>query len=65
MTVSVREANSVSNWDALWVSEGIESWRKTALDEVYQRILQLVPAKSHVIDLGGGVGLLAKMLWRT
>lgn len=60
--VQAREANSAENWDKLWTAEGLESWRGAALSDVYDRISALTPPKSKIIDVGGGVGLLAKKL---
>lgn len=57
-----REANSAEKWDRLWKDEGLDSWRGVALEQVYGRIVQLMPRYSQVIDIGGGVGLLAKQL---
>jgi tetratricopeptide (TPR) repeat protein len=59
---AAREANSPAKWDALWAAEGETSWRGTALKEVYDRIVHLVPRGSYVLDLGGGVGQLAARL---
>lgn len=57
-----REANSPKNWDHLWGLEGLQSWRGTALKDVYERIEQLIPAKARVTDIGGGLGILAHHL---
>lgn len=57
-----REANSASNWDALWKQEGRDSWRKTVLEDVYSRIAKLLPRRAKVVDIGGGIGILAKIL---
>src|SRR5262249_49604657 len=55
-------ANSQKEWDKLWLNEGRSSWRKEALASVYDRIAELVPRGSRIIDVGGGVGLLAEEL---
>lgn len=57
-----KEANSVSRWHELWGAEGTDTWRKDALSEIYDRISQLAPRGKDVVDLGGGVGILAKKL---
>lgn len=57
-----RVANGVDLWDHLWRSEGEESWRGRALSQVYTRITRLVPHGAEVIDVGGGIGLLARRL---
>lgn len=57
-----RKANAVGNWDRIWESEGKDTWRGDALREVYERIVQLVPRGSKVLDIGGGVGVLASKL---
>lgn len=56
------QANSVDQWDGLWANEGHDTWRAEVLDEVYSRIVELVPRGSSVIDVGGGVGVLARRL---
>jgi 2-polyprenyl-3-methyl-5-hydroxy-6-metoxy-1,4-benzoquinol methylase/tetratricopeptide (TPR) repeat protein len=60
-TVAQR-ANAVQVWDKLWGNEGDETWRKDVLREVYERVVQLIPEKSRVADLGGGVGILGALL---
>lgn len=55
-------ANANSLWDELWASEGRESWRGSALHEVYKRIADIIPSGASVIDVGGGAGLLATEL---
>ncbi len=64
------EANSQDHWNRLWKDEGHNSWRKTALAPIYERIEFLlgfedIPEKSRVIDVGGGVGILASHLNKT
>lgn len=54
--------NSAENWDALWTAEGLTSWRGTAMAEVYDRLDYLIPPNVKVLDIGGGVGILAKHL---
>ncbi len=56
------DANAPDLWDRLWRQEGQDSWRRRALAEVYTRITRLVPEGSRVIDVGGGVGLLARRM---
>ncbi len=60
--MTAKEENSAEKWDALWSEEGDESWRKRAMAGVYERIAQLMPRGSKVIDLGGGRGFLAELL---
>lgn len=57
-------ANSPEVWDHLWKSEGEDSWRVGALEEVYDRIVQLCPRGAQVVDLGGGRGFLARRLMK-
>jgi tetratricopeptide (TPR) repeat protein/2-polyprenyl-3-methyl-5-hydroxy-6-metoxy-1,4-benzoquinol methylase len=59
---AARIANSSTEWDRLWAAEGTGSWRKSALEEVYDRIIELIPRNARVIDVGGGVGILAARL---
>jgi tetratricopeptide (TPR) repeat protein len=59
---SAAEANSVENWNRIWADPKEAEWRQRALQEVYDRIVYLVPDESEVIDLGGGVGTLAQQL---
>lgn len=54
--------NSAQAWDALWAKEGKTSWRGSAMQQVYERINSLLPRKARVIDIGGGVGILAEKL---
>ena len=54
--------NSAETWDTLWEAEGYNSWRGEVLKEVYERIGQLLPTHSKVIDIGGGIGILARRL---
>lgn len=54
--------NSAEAWDGLWAKEGKTSWRGSAMKEVYERIDQLLPKRAKVIDIGGGVGILAERL---
>jgi SAM-dependent methyltransferase len=58
------DANSPEKWDAIWRDPAQAEWRGRALAEVYDRICELVPAGSRVVDLGGGVGTLAFRLYR-
>lgn len=63
---AARAANASDLWDKHWAEEGDESWRAEALKEVYHRVTQLVgqsdPDKNHILDIGGGRGLLADKL---
>ena len=56
------DANAPKLWDEIWTREGIESWRGKALAGVYERIVELVPEGSPVVDFGGGVGILGVRL---
>lgn len=65
---AARKANSVDIWDKLWSEEGEDSWRKEAMSRTYNRITRLmgdsdgIGPGAMVVDLGGGVGFLAKKL---
>lgn len=54
------DPNSQKNWDAIWAAEGEDTWRTYPV--MYGRIVQLVPTKSRVLDLGCGVGKLLDRL---
>lgn len=60
--MELREANSPERWDALWEAEGRETWRARALGPIYDRIVELMPEHKCVMDIGGGVGILAMRL---
>jgi len=55
-------ANAVQNWDQIWASEGLTSWRGTALKEVYTYISDHIDSGSTVTDIAGGVGILCSKL---
>jgi len=56
------KANSELVWDKIWGEEGHETWRKSALVRVYQRIAQCTPYKAATLtDVGGGVGSFAEV----
>jgi len=66
-----REANAPERWDALWSAEETSAWRAEALSEVYIRIERIIgmwralrgdPRRTRVIDIGGGIGVLAGRL---
>jgi len=65
---AARRANSVDIWDQLWSQEGEDSWRKEAMSRTYTRIQRLLGDTdgegpgAKVVDIGGGVGFLAKKL---
>lgn len=54
--------NSAEAWDRLWRAEGLDTWRKSTMQAVYDRINTLVPRGAHVIDIGGGLGILGHLL---
>lgn len=56
------EANSPEKWDRIWSDPAEAEWRERVLGAVYDRIVELVPKGSQVVDLGGGVGTLAARL---
>lgn len=62
MTAVALAANAPAEWDRIWSDPAQAEWRKRALAEVYDRIVELVPCESLVVDLGGGVGTLANRL---
>lgn len=57
-----RKANSADLWDRLWANSSTRDWRKHALSRVYTRIERLMPEGAKVVDIGGGVGDLARRL---
>ena len=59
---NARIANSKENWDKLWSDPHSIEWRQNAMDSVYDRIVSLIKPGSRVVDVGGGVGMLAKKL---
>lgn len=61
-SVEALAPNSPQEWDSLWAKEGRDSWRGKALAQVYERIAELIPRELAVVDVGGGVGLLADVL---
>lgn len=62
MKMSMTNHNSAKAWDKLWRAEGKTSWRGSAMKAVYDRIDQLLPQRARVLDIGGGVGILAERL---
>jgi hypothetical protein len=54
--------NSPEAWDRIWSNPAEAEWRSEALAAVYDRIVELVPDGASVVDLGGGVGTLARKL---
>jgi hypothetical protein len=61
---AARRANSPELWNKLWENPKQAEWRSVSLSKVYERILELMPARfaKRVFDLGGGVGTLAKKI---
>lgn len=59
---TARQHNSASAWDKLWKAEGKASWRGSALSTVYERINEILPKNAAILDIGGGVGILADYL---
>lgn len=64
-----QQKNSASEWDRIWTTEGDNTWRAKALDQVYKRIIQLSgglggedQTQVKFTDVGGGVGILAKQI---
>lgn len=57
-----RETNSPAEWNRIWSTPAETDWRGGVLAPVYDRIAELVPSRSRVVDLGGGVGMLARKL---
>jgi len=62
---TARLANSPDLWNKLWKSEGQDSWRKQALNQVYTRIERIIDEGVKVVDLGGGTGALGSRLRTT
>lgn len=57
-----REANNPDRWDELWSKPEHTDWRAPVMAPIYDRICRLMPASSRVVDIGGGIGTLAKRL---
>lgn len=57
-------ANAPEAWDEIWAREGLASWRGEVLSSVYDRIERLARGLKTVVDVGGGVGILASRLVR-
>jgi glycosyltransferase involved in cell wall biosynthesis len=57
-------ANSADQWNSLWSNQQRIDWSLTSLNNVYKRIIKLLSLEQNVriLDLGGGPGLLGKML---
>lgn len=67
---TARNANSQTAWDSLWHHKGSTDWRAEAMADVYDRIVHLlefedVPVATPVVDVGGGVGVLAAQVAET
>lgn len=64
--LQARRHNAADLWDQLWENESEESWRTQALARVYARVAVLVDTIKcddlRVMDIGGGVGVLAERL---
>ncbi len=58
MTAVAKIANAPSRWDGIWKTPEARDWREQALSEIYDRIIELIPPDSAVVDIGGGVGAL-------
>lgn len=52
--------NSKEVWNEIWTRESVETWR--TYPELFDRIVALVPPGSKVLDVGGGIGILADRL---
>jgi 2-polyprenyl-3-methyl-5-hydroxy-6-metoxy-1,4-benzoquinol methylase/tetratricopeptide (TPR) repeat protein len=59
---AAKKANDPELWNEIWKSSNQAEWRAKALAAIYDRIEYLLPSKAEVIDIGGGVGTLAKQL---
>lgn len=62
MSTIARMANSPQAWNKTWSTADQRDWRAVALSDVYDRIVQLCPPDSIVVDFGGGIGTLAARL---
>lgn len=60
--VGVEAHNAAHVWDGLWSKAETRDWRGDALAPVYRRIAELIPREASVVDIGGGVGMLASIL---
>ena len=60
---AAQEANAPGAWDEIWSREGGDTWRAQAMAATYDRVCAIVGAgDGAVVDLGGGIGLLAERL---
>lgn len=55
-----KDSNRASYWDYVWNSEGFDTWR--TYPALYDRIVDLVPERSRVVDFGCGIGVLMDRL---
>jgi hypothetical protein len=55
-------ANAPDLWDRIWEREGADTWRSSALSQVYVRIERSIRPGVDVVDIGGGIGVLAERL---
>lgn len=62
MSNRARAANAPAVWDNLWSEAESTEWRADTMAPVYDRIAELMKPGSHVVDIGGGVGMLAEKL---
>jgi len=52
--------NTPAYWDHVWKAEGHDTWR--TYPPLYDRIVELVPRHSKVVDVGCGIGVLLDRL---
>ncbi|RMF85340.1 MAG: methyltransferase domain-containing protein [Nitrospinota bacterium] len=52
--------NTREYWNRIWQEEGLHTWRTYRF--LFDRIVDLIPSQSRVIDLGCGIGVLLKRL---
>jgi len=52
--------NTAEYWDKVWGTEGAKTWRTYPAS--FDKIVQLIGTGKRVLDVGGGVGVLANHL---
>lgn len=56
----MQNINTREYWNRIWQEEGLTTWRTYRF--LFDRIVELIPPRSRVLDLGCGVGILLRRL---